>query len=144
MFNCIILIGRLTGDPSVSYTGEAPLARFRIAVARPVKPDADGKRPADFFDVVAWRRLADLAQNHLSKGRVVCVQGRLQIRPWKGRDGTWRTSVEVIASDIRLVGPPPSGSGAEKASQAEAPEPAPDDAADVPIDQDAVPEEVPF
>ena len=80
MYNRIILIGRLTRDPELRYVPSgAPVASFTLAVDRPFR-DQQGNRETDFIDIVAWRKLAEQVSQYMSKGRMVAVEGRLQIR----------------------------------------------------------------
>lgn len=71
---------------------------------------------ASFHDAVAWRRLGEVAAEYLTKGRLVYLGGRLQSRSWTGRDGVQRQSQEIVASELRFLGPRPAAvEGAEKA-----------------------------
>jgi len=102
MLNLVVLIGRVATDPELRYTPSGiAVTSFRIAVDRPVKPQEGQDREADFIDVVAWRQAAEFATNYLTKGRLIAVQGRLQIRSWVAQDGTKRYKAEVIASQLR-------------------------------------------
>ncbi len=122
MLNRIVLIGRLTADPGLRYTqtGKA-VARFTLAVERPKK--ADGTHETDFLDVVAWDKLAEICANNLGKGRLVAVEGRLQIRSYEAHDGTKRKAAEVVAETVQFLDRP-------KDKPAEAPE----DLADIDIE----------
>jgi single-strand DNA-binding protein len=100
MMNCIILTGRLTKDPLLKYTPSGvPVAEFSLAVARPFT-NAQGQRETDFFDIVVWRKQAELVANHLGKGRLVAVQGNLQTRSYETQDGNKRKVYEIIASHV--------------------------------------------
>src|SRR5207247_2860438 len=83
---------------------------FRIAVDRRMAPNAAGEKETDFIDIVAWRQSAEFAANYLNKGRLVAVDGRLQIRNWVAQDGTKRRSAEVVANDLRSLDRPRDGS----------------------------------
>jgi len=101
MLNRIVLIGRLTADPELRYTGSGiPVANFRIAVDRPFS-SSSGERQTDFINIVAWRQRAEFAANYLTKGRLVAVDGRLQIREWTTQDGQRRQTAEVVADEVR-------------------------------------------
>lgn len=97
MLNVIILIGRLTRDPELRYTqtGKA-VATIRIAV------DRGGEAGTDFIDVVVWERQAENAANYLRKGRLVAVQGWLQIREYE-KDGQRRERAEIVANQLRFL-----------------------------------------
>jgi single-strand DNA-binding protein len=104
MYNRIVLIGRLTRDPELRYTpaGHA-VASFTVAVDRPVPRDESGKRQADFIDIVTWRKVAEQVGQYLSKGRLVALEGRLQIRSYDDRNGVRRKAAEVVANTVRFL-----------------------------------------
>lgn len=99
--NRVVLIGRLTRDPEVRYTtAGVPVATLGIAVHRVTKNES-GDYDVDFFNVVAWRRTAEFAQNYLKKGRLISVDGRLQTRSWTDQQsGQKRTVVEIVADSL--------------------------------------------
>ena len=101
MLNKIILMGRLTRDPELRHTqtGTA-VASFSLAVDRDFKDKATGDRTTDFIDVVAWRQTGEFVSRYFTKGRMAVVEGRLQIRDWKDKDGNNRRSAEVVADNI--------------------------------------------
>ena len=103
MLNRIILIGRLTRDPELRYVPSGqPVASFTLAVDRPFTNQA-GERETDFIDIVAWRKLADQVAQHLTKGRLVAVEGRLQIRSYETQEGQKRKAAEVVADTVRFL-----------------------------------------
>ena len=109
MLNRIILIGRLTRDPELRYTPQGvPVASFTLAVDRPFT-NQQGQREADFIDCVAWRKLGETVGNHLAKGRLVALEGRLQIRSYEAQDGTKRRVAEVIEDSVRFLDRPKEG-----------------------------------
>ena len=102
--NRIILIGRLTRDPELRYTGSGKaVANFTLAVNRPFTSQ-DGAREADFIDVVVWQRQAENVAKYLAKGRQAAVEGRLQIRSYEAQDGSRRYRAEVVADRIEFIG----------------------------------------
>ncbi|MDD4568669.1 MAG: single-stranded DNA-binding protein [Tepidanaerobacteraceae bacterium] len=107
MLNKVILIGRLTRDPELRFTpaNGVPVVQFDIAVNRPFL-NQKGEREADFIRIVAWRKLAEHCANNLTKGRLVAVDGRLQIRSYEGQDGQRRYMTEVVANDVRFLDKP--------------------------------------
>jgi single-strand DNA-binding protein len=116
MLNRVVLIGRMGRDPELRYTPSGiPVCSFSIAVDRPMAANAQGERETDWIDIVAWRQQAEFAANYLGKGRLVAVDGRLQIRSWVAQDGTKRKSAEVVADHLRGLdrpredGAPPPG-----------------------------------
>ena len=103
MYNRIILIGRLTRDPELRYVPSgAPVASFTLAVDRPFR-DQQGNRETDFIDIVAWRKLAEQVSQYMTKGRMVAVEGRLQIRSYETQDGQKRKVAEVVADGVRFL-----------------------------------------
>jgi single-strand DNA-binding protein len=112
MLNKVILIGRLATDPELKYTPSGvAVTSFRIAVDRPMSRNAAGEKETDFIDIVAWRQSAEFAANYLNKGRLVAVDGRLQIRNWVANDGTKRRNAEVVANDLRSLDRPRESTG---------------------------------
>ncbi|MGI6640911.1 MAG: single-stranded DNA-binding protein [Limnochordia bacterium] len=103
MLNRIILIGRLVADPQLRYTQTGiAVANFTIAVDRPFLTQA-GERETDFIDIVSWRKQAETVANHLSKGRLVAVEGRLQVRSYDDQNGIRRKAAEVVADQVRFL-----------------------------------------
>jgi len=110
MLNRIILIGRLVADPQLRYTQNGTaVANFRIAVDRPFT-NQQGERETDFIDIVTWRRLAEVCANNLAKGRLVGVEGRLQVREYE-YEGQRRRQAEVVADNVQFLDRPREGSG---------------------------------
>ncbi len=101
MLNHIVLMGRLTRDPELRYTGSnIPVASFRIAVDRDFGRGENGEKQTDFIDVVAWRQTGEFVSKYFAKGSMAVVSGRLQMRDWTDRDGNKRTSAEVVADNV--------------------------------------------
>ena len=125
MLNRIVLIGRLTRDPELRYVPSGhPVASFTLAVDRPFV-NQQGERGTDFIDVVAWRRLAEQVTQHLNKGRLVAVEGRLQIRSYDTQDGQKRKVAEVVADGVRFLDRKAVGAGATAETPAQDGEPEP-------------------
>ena len=100
MLNKIFLMGRMTRDPELRHTqAGTPVASFTLAVDRDYK-DSSGERTADFIDCVAWRQTGEFAAKYFSKGRMAVVEGRLQGRAWKDKDGSNRRSTEVVVDNL--------------------------------------------
>lgn len=105
MLNNVVLIGRLAGEVELKYTPQGhPVATCTIAVNRVPKP-ANGQ-DCDFINLVLWRQSAEFAANYLGKGRLVAIEGKLQIRSWVAQDGTRRKSAEVVVNNIRPLDKP--------------------------------------
>jgi single-strand DNA-binding protein len=107
MLNRVILIGRLANDPEPKYTPSGiPVTTFRLAVDRPMSSEArqsGQEKQADFIDIVAWRQQAEFASNYLGKGRLVAIEGRLQIRQYVAQDGTNRRVAEVVVDQLKSL-----------------------------------------
>ena len=100
MLNHITLMGRLVRDPELRRTGSGiAVASFRIAVDRDFAPKDGGERKADFIDCVAWRQTGEFISKYFTKGRMIVVSGRLQIRSWTDKDGNKRRTAEVVADN---------------------------------------------
>jgi single stranded DNA-binding protein (ssb) len=103
MLNRIILIGRLTADPELRYTPQGTaVVRFSLAVNRPFT-NQQGKREADYIDIIVWRQLAEACAQYLRKGRLVAVEGRLQIRTYENQEGRRVRVAEVVAENVRFL-----------------------------------------
>ncbi|HTD47517.1 MAG TPA: single-stranded DNA-binding protein [bacterium] len=136
MYNRIILIGRLTRDPELRYVPSgAPVANFTLAVDRPFR-DQQGNRETDFIDIVAWRKLAEQVSQYMTKGRMVAVEGRLQLRSYETQDGQKRKVAEVVADGIRFLDRGRQGTAETATAAAAAPAPAADEAAQSSSDED--------
>lgn len=98
MLNKIFVTGRLVADPDLKQTpGGTPVTSFRIACERDFKNKETGERETDFLSIVAWRNTAQFIAKNFSKGRLITVVGRLQMRNYTDRDGNKRTAAEIIA-----------------------------------------------
>jgi len=103
VLNKVILIGRLVADPQLRYTQSGiAVTNFTLAVDRPFVTQS-GEREADFIDIVTWRKLAEVCANHLNKGRLVAVEGRLQIRSYDDQNGIRRKAAEIVADNVRFL-----------------------------------------
>lgn len=101
--NKVFLIGNLTRDPELTETaGGVSVCHFAIAVNRNYS-SSDGERQTDFFNVTAWRGLADTVAKYTKKGNKVAVVGSVQIRNYEDNQGQRRTAVDVIAQDIEFL-----------------------------------------
>ena len=101
MLNHIAIMGRLTRDPELRRTGSGlAVASFTVAVDRDFGKNENGEKETDFIDCVAWRNTAEFVSKYASKGRMVAVSGRLQIRSWTDKDGNKRRTAEVVADNV--------------------------------------------
>lgn len=112
MINATQLTGRLTQDPELRYTPQGvPVASFSIAVERPFKNTTTGERETDFFDIVAWRKTAELVANYCKKGKLIGVEGRLAQNKYETSDGVKHSRFEVVADRVHFLEKMSDGSG---------------------------------
>lgn len=103
MLNKVILIGRLTRSPEMRYVNDGvAVARFTLAVDRNYT-NSSGEREADFIDIVAWRRLAEICTRYLQKGQLVAVEGRIEVQSYEDRDGNRRRIWRVVAENVKFL-----------------------------------------
>ena len=107
MLNKIMLIGNLGKDPDLQVTADGtPYTRFSLAVNRRYKAGSgEQKEETEWFNIVAWRQLAEICERYLHKGSKVYIEGRLTQRKYTDKNGIERTAVEVIASDMEMLTP---------------------------------------
>jgi single-strand DNA-binding protein len=119
MINRVIIVGRLTADPSLRYTaGGVAVCSFTLAVNRPFT-NQKGEREADFIQCVAWRKAGENVANFLRKGNLVGVDGRLQTRSYEGQDGKRVYVTEVVADSVQFLEPKGKSTGEPKNANTE-------------------------
>ena len=122
MYQKLILIGRLGGDPQMRYTANGtPVTSFNVATDRRWT-DANGQQQQKtvWFRVSAWKHLAETCNQFLAKGRLVFVEGELQEpRPYQGRDGEWRASLDITAFTVKFLSARGEGASTGTAEPAE-------------------------
>ncbi len=124
--NKIMIEGNLAADPSTKSLTKGCVTTLRIANNREFKTNGgDTRKDVTFVDVIAWNKLGEVCQAHLSKGRAVLVEGRLAYRTWDGQDGVKHSKHEIVAENVRFLGPKPAGS--------DEPEPAGNERDDIPF-----------
>lgn len=100
--NKVIIGGRLTSAPELKTTQSGvSVTSFSVAINR--KPTKEGEQVADFLNVVAWRKTAELVCNYFKKGSSICLCGSIQVRNWTDNNGQKRTATEIIADEIFFV-----------------------------------------
>ena len=101
MLNHITLMGRLVRDPELRRTGTGvAVASFTVAVDRDFAGRESGERETDFIDCVAWRNTGEFVSKYFTKGSMIVVSGRLQIRGWTDKEGNKRRTAEVVADNV--------------------------------------------
>lgn len=115
--NSVIIIGRLTADPEVRYTGEQlAIASFTLAIDRPKR--ADREKEADFPRVKAFGKTAENIERYMSKGKMIAVQGRIQTGKYQKDDGTTVYTTDVVAERVQFL---EWGEKADKPAQGDIP-----------------------
>jgi single-strand DNA-binding protein len=119
--NKVMIIGNLGRDPEMRYTPSGvPTTSFSVAASRSwTTPEGDRREETEWFNVVTWRRLAEMCSQYLQKGRKVYVEGRLQTRSWEDQQGQKRYRTEVQAREVQFLDSrgsgeydgPPAGDG---------------------------------
>lgn len=111
MLNVIAIMGRLSRDPELRQTTTGKnVASFTIACSRGRK-DANGKDLVDWIPVVAWEHTAEFVCKYFKKGSLIAIDGRLQSRTYKDRDGNNRTAIEIVANNANFAGSKSTGGG---------------------------------
>jgi len=154
--NKVILIGRLGKDPEVKYTPSgAPVAKFTLATDESFKDrTGEQQKRTEWHNIVAWNKLAEICGEYLTKGKQVYIEGSIRSRQWEDQSGNKRTTYEIIASRMQMLGSRADSERVPAASEERsapvrpsappppAPEPAPD--AGAPFDSEIRDEDIPF
>lgn len=103
--NKVMIIGNLGRDPEMRYTPSGkPVTSFSVATSRTwTTTDGDRREATEWFNVVAWRDLAEICNQYLSKGSKVYIEGRLQTRSWESPDGQKHFRTEVVADEMIVL-----------------------------------------
>lgn len=106
MVNKAILVGRLGRDPEVRYTSSGtPVANFSLATDESwTDQNGERQRRTEWHQIVVWRRLAEICERYLRKGRLVFIEGQIQTREWEDRDGNRRRTTEIVARNMQMLG----------------------------------------
>ena len=104
--NKVQIIGNLGRDPEMRFTQDGtPVTNFSVAVSESWQGrDGEQRERTEWFRVVAWRRLAEISNEYLRTGGKVYVEGRLETREWQDKEGNDRTTTELIARDLLMLG----------------------------------------
>ncbi len=149
--NRATILGNVTRDPEVRQTASGQsVCSFGVATNRSWTDTAGQKQEqAEFHNVVAWGKLAEICGQYLAKGRKVYVEGRLQTRDWQGQDGVKRYRTEIVTDNMIILdraggGAPPGQPFAKGPAQAAAVPPAPKDDPTANPDDEIKVEDIPF
>jgi single-strand DNA-binding protein len=103
MINNVVLVGRMTRDAELKYTGNnIAVASFSLAVNRNFK-DANGERETDFINCVIWRQQAENLANWAKKGALIGITGRIQTRSYENQQGQRVYVTEVVAESFQML-----------------------------------------
>ena len=135
--NKVMLIGNVGKDPEMRYTANGKaVTTFSVACNRNYStPDGERREETEWFDIVAWEKLAEQCSQFLTKGRKAYVEGRLHTRSWEGQDGQKRYRTEVVAKTVLFLDS--AGAGAarmDRLDEGAAAAPAPVDPDDLPFE----------
>lgn len=104
MLNVVAIMGRLVADPELKTTQQGTsVCSFRIACDRNFARQGE-QRQADFIDIVAWRAQAEFVCKYFQKGSLIAIEGSLQTRQYQDKNGSNRTAVEVVTSNVSFAG----------------------------------------
>lgn len=124
--NKVMIIGHLGRDPEMRYTPSGrPVTTFSVATSRSWNTvDGERHQETEWFNVVAWGNLAEICKQYLAKGQQVYIEGRLQTRKWEDKEGNKHSSVEIVASEMMMLGDrrDSSGNNHQVSEENEAPE----------------------
>ena len=131
MYQHVVVVGNVGRDPEMRYTPQGTaVTNFTVAVNRRWKnQDGEQQEKTTWFRVTAWGKLAEVTNEHLTKGRLVLVEGEVEASAWMGQDGEPRATLELRAQNVRFLG----GKGTTGSEQAEAPAPVPAEEDDLPF-----------
>lgn len=109
--NKVMIIGHLGRDPEMRYTPSGrPVTTFSVATNRSwTTSDGEKRTDTEWFNVVAWNKLAEICNQYLVKGQQVYIEGRLQTRRWEDSNNVRHTSIEVVANEMIMLGDRRSG-----------------------------------
>jgi len=104
--NKVILIGNLTRDPELRTTPNGtPVGEIALAMNETFKTrDGEPQERTTYVDVVLWGRQAEVANDYLSKGRQVMVEGKLQLDQWESKEGEKRSRIRVRGENLQFLG----------------------------------------
>ncbi len=104
MLNKVMLIGRLGSDPKSSRTPSGDLVvDFSIAIDESYKKDGEKVQKTEWVSIVVWRKLAEICEQYLSKGKLVYIEGKMQTRKWEDKEGATHMKTDVIASNMKML-----------------------------------------
>ena len=122
MVNKILIIGRVGQQPETRKVGESQVTTFSLAASEKYTNKAGEKvEETEWFNIVMWRKLAEIAEKYVKKGDLLYIEGKLKTRSWEDKDGNKRYMTEVVADQMKMLGGKgkPEQKEAVKAEQSE-------------------------
>ena len=114
MLNKVFLQGRLVADPELRHTQQGtPVTSYRLAVDRGYKSKDQKGQDTDFINIVSWRNTAEFVSRYFTKGRMMLVEGRLQMRNYTDKDGNKRVAAEIVTDNVHFADSRKDGSNNE-------------------------------
>ena len=140
-FSKAIIIGNITKDPELrAISSGSQVCSFSVAVNRSYKGnDGSDKESVSFINCTAWGRVAEIISEYGKKGTGIMVCGRLEQRSYEAKDGSKRSTTEIVVEDFNFLGGRDGGSSYSSEGAQEEADIAPDDIPDEPIDLSDVP-----
>ena len=115
--NKVIIVGRLGADPEVKAIGSgSTVARLNLATSESWVKDGQRQERTEWHRVTVWGKLAEICGKHLTKGRQVYVEGKLQTRQWEDQQGQKRYTTEIVASTVQFLGSAGAEAGASRST----------------------------
>ena len=145
--NKVILIGRVGRDPEIKYTPAGnPVAKFSLATDETFKDrSGEQQRRTEWHNIVAWNKLAEICGEYLTKGKQIYIEGSIRSRQWEDQSGNKRTSYEIVARTMQMLGSradserAAANSGRPSAPGSEEPSAPPEPASEGEITDDDIP-----
>lgn len=119
MLNKVMLIGNLGADPEVRFTSNGTtVAIFRVATTEKwTSKSGEAQQQTEWHNIVAWRRLAEICGEYLTKGSRVYIEGKLQTRKWQDQNGNNRYTTEIVVKEMKMLSPRPENMPCDKEHQ---------------------------
>ena len=111
MVNKVILLGHVGKDPEIRHMdNNLVLARFTLATnERRVNKEGNRTEHTEWFNIVMWRNLAEIAEKYVRKGSLLYIEGKIQTRSYDDKDGIKRYTIDIVADTMQFVGAKPEG-----------------------------------
>jgi single-strand DNA-binding protein len=150
--NKVILVGRVGRDPEVRYTSSgAAVANFSVATDESFKSrNGEQQQHTEWHRVVAWNKLAEICGEYLTKGKLVYIEGSIRSKEWEDQSGNKRTSVEIVARNMQMLGSrsdsdrSAAGGSRPAGSRSQAQEESFDSGPEPPADGEITDDDIPF